>query len=73
MGEPQVPATFERSGNPARRPQGKTKSFGVPQAARIQKFSPDQRLSMQKKRQDFLPLLVCGKALGVDINPLRGV
>ena len=26
-----------------------------------------------KKRQDFLPLLVCGKALGVDINPLRGV
>ena len=27
----------------------------------------------KKKRQDFLPLLVCGKALGVDINPLRGV
>ena len=26
-----------------------------------------------EKRQDFLPLLVCGKALGVDINPLRGV
>ena len=30
-------------------------------------------VSLCKKRQDFLPLLVCGKALGVDINPLRGV
>ena len=31
------------------------------------------RLQYEKKRQDFLPLLVCGKALDIDINPLRGV
>ena len=50
---------------------------GLPPAARTREVIPESlhRIAHQyaKKRQDFLPLLVCGKALGVDINPLRGV
>ena len=50
---------------------------GLPPAARTWEVIPESlhRIAHQyaKKRQDFLPLLVCGKALGVDINPLLGV
>ncbi len=49
---------------------------GLPPAARTWEVIPESlhRIAHQyaKKRQDFLPLLVCGKALDIDRNLPRG-
>ena len=83
MGEPQVPTTF--GAKRKSRPQASSVSRLWPQATvKSEEFrcaaggTDSEILSgsaslYAKKRQDFLPLLVCGKALDIDINPLRGV